>query len=252
MSINVVHVGTQAHVVFTGSGKLQWTFDQAPSATNAIIIPWCQQNASGLTTYAGTATDNQSNTYQTIALSSNSNGSGGTGATGVGMFYCPNVSYSGGNFILTINVPSSTGGQFAFVGNHIEVTGLNNTSPLDQTGTATSGSSFTNTQSITASGANALANELVVANYCGLIVQFFSPGVPTTGYSEISNYVQNNGSASQNICTESAYKVVSSLETSSALWTVAGGHSAQSTVMIATFKVASAGPTMIAADWYSC
>jgi hypothetical protein len=250
MTISVVNTGTFADVIFNTTHTLQWTLSPTPSATNALILPYFYENAANTVIFNGTMTDNQGNTYTALTQSSNTTGISGAGGISCGLFYCPSIATNGGNYIVTINSGSGTT-RVTLGSNHIEVSGLNNSSPLDQTGTHNNGGTAANTETVTASGANVLANELVVAVYIGILSQFFGPGAPATGYTEIcNNIIQSN---SLDVPMEAAYKIVSGIETSSAVWTVGSSKTALAASLIATFKQAAAAPpSQIPIDWYIC
>ena len=253
MTINVVNTGTTSNLIFNDTGQMQWTLSPTPSATNALIIPWHQESCGDLVVRSCTLSDNQGNTYQSITGGSNATGQGGFGAINCGIFYCPSIAVSGGNVILTLAATGFTvHNEGTWTANHIEVSGLATSSTLDQNGTATSGSSFLTNITCSASGANTSANDLVVAAYVGFGPgnQFFGPSAPITGYTEITNVVIDSNSLT--LSNESAYKIVSSLETSSANWTQGHSDTQLMAAVIATFKQASGGPTMISSSWYKC
>lgn len=186
-----------------GATTVAASFGTLPTAGNAVIAIWSSRSAVALSTVG----DNQSgNTYSSvIAATSSPNG------TDSEIWWLPSVVGSTGTFTVTGTLGSS---QVAVL-TLMEVSGL--TGVVDQTGTETALGSKT-TVVCTASGANAHANELVVANLCvGYLGSASGTSNPCTSSYTSIEFLDGNGSFS-GVC-QTSYKIVSAIETSSATWT---------------------------------
>jgi hypothetical protein len=222
MTITVVQKSTQGNATATPGTT---TFPSLPTAGNTIIVTLALFSATAVT-----VTDNQTgNTYTLVPSTSSFTAS----ACGVAMYICSNVKVTTGTFTVSAAI---TGASIVCISEAIEVSGLAS-SPNDQA-TASKLASASTTRTVTAPGANAQANELVVAVLSADTGSASSAitDPPTTGYT--SMMVQQNGSTF--VGAEAAYKVVTAVETSSAVWTSFASAST-SAWAIATFKAAPSG-----------
>lgn len=139
------------------------------------------------------------------------------------IWYFPNASASTETLTITPTVPT----DIYISGRACRFSGIATSSPLDQTGTSNGSTS------VTASGANTQASELV------LMLGVADVGSSSFGFTTPSGYTQLGVEQDSNSYTGfiAAYKVVSATETSSAT----GIGSAWSDNVIATFKAATGG-----------
>lgn len=205
------------------------SFSSLPTVGNVVFVTGVWNPSFGTEPTGVTVSDNQGNTYSTTTHRVVTQENGVFIARAV-------VGTSSGTFTVTATV---TGGSAdAGVGLRlIEVSGMDNSDLLDQTGTGqqflSGGSDFT----VTASGANTGADRLVIAVVSGRgddITPTNSP--PSSGYTNSLALSSGGFGEPRGL---SAYKIVTSSETSSANWGTISGGSGSGSLVIATFKVAS-------------
>ena len=205
------------------------SFSSLPTVGNVVFVTGVWNPSFGTEPTGITVSDNQGNTYTTTVYVATTQGNGVFISRAV-------VATSSGTFTVTATV---TGGSAdAGVGLRLmEVSGMDNADLLDQTGPGTQflsapGFDFT----ITASGANTGANRLVIAVMSGRgdsITPTNNP--PNTGYTTLLSLTGGGFGDPRGL---SAYKLVTSSETSSANWGEISGGSGSAGMLIATYKVA--------------
>lgn len=185
------------------------TFSGTPSVGNAVIVTiGCFGSSAGSSITS--VTDNQTgNTYSQRVVGSNAL------HTNSFVYSCDSLVGASGTFTVTVNFASSNFGTAAA----IEVSGLL-ASPFDQTGTNSSTSSQGG-GTITASGANTNATAFIVAAVCENVNSTTAGIVTPSGYTAI--VTEQDGT--NNGAMQGVYKLVSSTETSSVVWTWSGGNS---------------------------
>jgi hypothetical protein len=226
-AISVVRQSTQGN--FSPSASWTTSFAVLPSSGNTIIVVITAWQSTPPT--VNTITDNQGvgNSY---GLPTNGHASDADGVSTY-IYRCKSIGATSGTFTITVNWT----GAISVYGSikAIEVSGLDTTNTDDVSSQSNLTGVTTKTQ--TNGSANASANDLAVG--C-ITVDTGSVAVgltdPPTGYSSI--HVQQDGSTY--IGGESAYKIVSALETSAATWSwTSGGANAYASVL-ATFQGAAA------------
>lgn len=129
----------------------------------------------------------------------------------------------------------------------LEIDQLFSGSPYDQSGTYNSSASVTSL-TVTATGANTNANSLVIAAIDNNGPNTSNLGINTpanTGYT--SFYVNQDVNAVSGL--EFSYKIVSSIETSSANWAWTAGASTTNGAIISTYQATAAVSTTAAMPW---
>lgn len=236
----VLNKGTAATTTFSSTNQIQWSLSPSPAAGSGLVIPWAMANGTGVTTPTPTISDNQGNTWQTVVLSNNPTGSGGLGSVLTGIFFCPVIVFPSGTF--TVTVACATGRSSA-MGNHVEITGG---CSVDQSGTYNSGASNVNSASVTATGANTGAVDLVMAvvaayDHSGFIT-LSDP--PLSGYTSLGiNTMTCNAGSTTYVGVDMGYKITSGIETSVASWT-GWSDTGLAAASLATFSVASGNVTV--------
>jgi hypothetical protein len=186
----------------TNETSLAVSFASLPSPGNSVIVIWSLQSSVALTGVA----DNQSgNTYVSVAVETSA-------ANNVDseIWWLPSISGSSGTFTVTGTI--GTAHQISIT--IVEVAGLAGT---DKTGLQ-GAENNTDTLTVTASGANTNANDLVVVNLSsGYTTTASGITAPTTGYTSINTV--NGSNPNYNGVVQTSYKIVSAVETSSATWT---------------------------------
>ena len=205
------------------------SFATLPTVGNHVIV------GSGLWT-SGTlgidaVTDNQSNSYA-------ENGDPGIG-NGTATLYSCKVATSSGTYTLTLD-PTSASGNYAAWG-AVEVSGLDATTHLDQTGEGTG--TTTGDVLATASGANSTADGIAIAVAAQVAsdTDINISDTPPSGYTNIIFY--ENSSAI--IGFSMVYKIYSASETSSAQFVHDNTSQEEWAGVIATYKMAAAGGTAV-------
>lgn len=196
----------------------------ATSAANLASTPtvgnkvWVGVSEYAIGSYiAATAADNQSNTY----VSNAAKHAGVTLPEGL-IVFSADVGTASGTFTVTITSHSTTS-SFAWMA--CEMTGVLTSSAFDKAGTA-EGANPSTSITVTASGANAQASEIVFA-----CIYDGNGGNAASGYTVLYSDTTLIGSW----C---GYKVVSGIETSAASWTYSSFTDALA--VLATYKAASA------------
>lgn len=198
-----------------------YSFGSLPVVGHHVILVLTEWRGPGAVT---SVADNQGNTYNI-----DKSQLGGNGGTRLGaVIASAKVATSAGTFTLTITyAQGGTYAQFAV----LEVAGLNTTTWLDQTGANTS-IATTTSLTVTAGGANAGANALVVAAFGGDSTNGIS-NPPTGGSGTYTSlYVDQDAAVTG---AEGAYKIISTGETSSAVWAF-NSSGFGTTGVIATYK----------------
>lgn len=204
------------------------TFASNNTAANLVTVKGTIYNAGGPDLLAAGITDTRGNTYS-IAFKTP------TAADQIGFLAFAENCAAGAN---TITVAPTTTSANYIVLEIAEWSGLALSSALDS-GVTNTTSGTSNSPSITAAGATAIADELVIAlvapGQSG--VTDLSIDVPaTTGYTNLhveQNYNAHCGHASD-------YKILSATETPSAAWGTLSGSYAWA-AGIAAFKAAASG-----------
>jgi hypothetical protein len=202
------------------------SFGTAPAVGNHVFVQisgWC---GAGFNVQNGDIVDNQGggNTYN-VDLVENP-GFASTQAS----ITSSHIASSSGTFTITVT-PDNTADFFVWSAS--EFSGIATSNWLDKTGVFPTASTTTGT--VTASGVNSQANELVLP----VIVldsneDVALTGTATTGYATIYTY----SDAATIIGGQGNYKIVTSPETSSATWTWNDPGIQGSALIIATYKSA--------------
>lgn len=200
-----------------------YSFPVQPTVGNHIIIVLTGWRGPG---GVSGVSDNQSGNSYNIDKQQ-IGGNSGTRVTAV--VSSGKITASSGTFTVSVTfVATNTYAQWAV----LEVSGLNTTTWLDQTGANTSAATSTSL-TVTASGANTQANDLVVAAFAGDSTNGISN--PPSGYTSL--YVDQDAVVTG---AEGAYKIVSGVETSASTWTFnASGFGTAG--VLATYKAAAGG-----------
>jgi hypothetical protein len=202
----------------TNETSLAVSFSTLPTVGNSVIVIWNLQTSVALTGVA----DNQSgNTYSSVAVETSS-------ANNVDseIWWLPSISGSTGTFTVTGTIGSAHQISITIV----EVSGL---TAVDKTGLQGASNNGT-TLTVTASGANTDANDLVITDLSsGYTTTSSGITAPTTGYTSINTLIGTN--PDYNGVVQSSYKIVSATETSAATWTVTNAFNGAAGTL-ATFK----------------
>lgn len=209
----------QQSISAAGTGApISVTMGSQPVAGNIIhILCQCYQGSGG--NFGGeNVTDNQSGNTYAIDVQKD-----GVDTHAQSLIFSGKVVGSSGTFILTYSATITT--LFGFV-SAIEVSGEVSSSWLDQIGSdeVTTGS----TQTVTASGANSQADEIVFAVSTCASATFICSSAATTGYTSITG--SNDAMA---------FKIISAGETSSA--TFAFAATTDSVGVLSTNKASGGG-----------
>ena len=203
-----------------------------PAPGNVVFAVGVWNPAYGSAPTSVSVTDNLGNTYTVLAFASTAN------QNGCFIAWCVAGS-SAGTFTASVSVTggaADAGVSFALQ----EWSGLDTAALLDQVGSGIQdwGSAF----SVTAAAPNAAADRLVFAVLSGrnnTNITAFGNNPPATGFTSIFSQPTGVFGDPRGVA---AYKVVSSIETSSADWgVVASTAGGQGPMLIATFAVATGG-----------
>jgi hypothetical protein len=179
-------------------------------------------------------TDNQTgNTFSLIQRNNSFDSNHGS----VELWGCPSLSSASGTYTVSVAWAGTQGCKLAI----LEAAGT--TGSLDQVGTNQGSVTSLTT---TAGGANTSANELVIAiiGVCNYNPTAALSNPASSGYTEWA--FDNGNSDTDGTPSDYSYKIVSSIETSSASWSWTGATSAQS--IIATFP-GSGSPGLLGQIW---
>lgn len=217
-----------------GATSITVSFNKPPTAGNAIAVLVSSTNGGANSTITGS--DTESNTYTQAANGVASDTANRAVST---VLVARNIAVSGGVDV-TVDFNSVTSW---FTGAIVEISGLADEG-ADQTGTNTG--TTASDASVTAAGANAQADMLVLA-----VTAWFGSGNtnvaytgPTTGYQPVA-FWEDFTNLTAGHC---ALKIVSASETSSATWTHSNTGQVMWSAAIATFKAAAAGGSVGTAD----
>ena len=202
----------------TNETSLSVSFSSLPTIGNSIVVIWTLQTSVALTGVA----DNQSdNSYSSVVVETST-----ANKVDSEIWWLPAVVGSSGTFTVTGTIGSSH--QIAMT--ILEVSGL---TAIDKTGTQ-GASNNTTTLTVTASGVNANANDLVICNLAsGYTTTASGVNTPATGYTSLNTY--DGSYANFNGVVQSSYKIVNAVETSSATWTATTAFNGVAGTL-ATFK----------------
>lgn len=225
----IVHTGTPGIATFTAAGFLSFTVSPTPTPGNGLAIVLSSGRITSNTANVPVCTDNQGNVWHLLVQSQNLASVNNVQAV---IFFCQSVAVTGS---LIVTITGTSGGRASYIATPVEtVAGLS----VDRTGTYSSGASSVGAATVTAAAANAHATSLVLA---GLTVYNSAADVNTgtaPGYTSIEHA---QFSTSTYISCDQGVKDVTSIETSSAVWSgfSNGGIAAAA---IATLNVASGSP----------
>jgi hypothetical protein len=202
----------------TNESSLSVSFSMLPTVGNCVIVIWNLATSIALTGVA----DNQSgNTYSSVAIETSV-----ANNTDSEIWWLPSVVGSSGTFTVTGTIASAHQISITIV----EVAGL---TAVDRTGVQ-GASNNTTTLTVTASGANTNANDLVIANAgSGFFDTASGITTATSGYTSLNTLDGTN--ANYQAVVQSAYKIVGLLQTSAATWTATSAFNGVSGTL-ATFK----------------
>lgn len=231
MAINISQSPTQETSI-TGTGGASCSFASLPGTGHAVIVV-VKTFADGAGPVPVSIADNQSgNTYLNIQ---SQNGANYAGCTAI--WWCPTIASPSGTFTVTPTFGSVPGDAYKALIELYEVSGLAGT--VDQSISTNDGGTGVETTTITNSSANTNANDLVMcaivtgnASFTGTL------GTPTTGYT-VLNFTDGTTAFGKNGNT--AYKIVSSIEASSANWNWSTDSNSYFNAVLVSFKGASAG-----------
>lgn len=240
MSISIVQSHTSTTNI-TGTGGASASFSSLPGISNAVIVV-VKTLADGAAPEPVSIADNQSgNTYSNIQTQ---NGAGYSGCTAI--WWCHSIASPSGTFTVTPTFGSVPGDVYSVLIELYEVSGLAGT--VDKSISTNDGGTGVLTTTITDSGANVNANDLVM---CAIVLGNDSGiatlGTPATGYATLnatdgsSSFGVGVGGSSSGFSSNTAYKVVSSVQTSSATWSWASGSNSFFNAVLATFQAAGGG-----------
>jgi hypothetical protein len=227
VTINILQSPTQTTTT-TGT-TASCSFASLPATGNAVIVV-LKTNSSGGAPHPTSIADNQSgNTYVNIQTQ---DGGGYPGATAI--WWCPAIAAPSGTFTVTGTFGTVTASTEMLVELY-EVSGLAGT--VDQSISTNDGGTGVKTATSTNSSANTNANDLVM---CAIVTGnngvTGSLSTPTTGYTVLN---ATDGTSTFGECANTAYKIVSAIETSSATWSWAAiGSNSFYNAVLATFKAA--------------
>lgn len=223
----VAYVRDTGRITGGGVDSASGSFAALPAAGNAVQVLYSVWRSGGATVSAGGITDNQSNTYSKAD-------EGAIGSICAGIFYDEDIGSPSGTFTVTIN-PDLASAYIEAVA--IEVSGVADSSSLDQHNNATGNSS---TPTVT-SGTTAQADEFAVG---ALVVDDGSDaGIDTAAGWTTAHLHQSSGDT---ISAYQAYKVLSATGTQ----TFDGGTLSSSVnwaIVVATFKGAASGSATLTA-----
>jgi hypothetical protein len=211
---------------FTGSGvaTASASFGTLPAVGNHVSGHTAVWHATRPTSV--TFSDNQSNTWATDAFEPDPGSPGSVAATGTAK-----VVTSSGTFTVTVATNQAANNFIEAVA--VEFSGLTTSSWLDQSSVGNWSASTSKT--VTDAGANTQASELVLftaahnSNATNVGIN------PPTGYTQLAVNQDSNAT----IGFIAAYKIVSSIETSSASWTWT--DSSGGAAVLSTYKAAAGG-----------
>jgi hypothetical protein len=208
--------------------SLSYSFPTLPGAGNSVIIGISLVlSAVGVVTGV---TDNQGVGNIYVKLGNETTIGGGGDAE---FWWCSSIGNTSGTFTVTATNSGTLSGSNSGMGG-MEATGIN---AIDQTGVAQSNA--VNSLSVTASGANTNAFDLVLAGFTSGSTSGTGFGPPSTGYT-----AWFNTSTSGPSWLTYGYKIVSATETSAA--TSTWGNSANACGIVVTMKPAVAPTATIA------
>ena len=207
-----------ATTVGTNATSLAVSFATLPTVGNSVIVIWNLATSTALTGVA----DNQSgNTYSSVAIETSV-----ANNTDSEIWWLPAIVGSTGTFTVTGTIGSAHQISITI----IEVAGL---SATDKTGLQ-GAENNTTTLTVTASGANTNANDLVIANVgSGFFATASGITTATSGYTSLNTLDGTN--ANYQAVVQTSYKIVSAIETSAATWTVTTAFNGAAGTL-ATFK----------------
>ena len=218
---------SNVHAKVTGdniSTSLNATFGVQPTVGNYVFLVVSGFRAAAAPFGATAVSDNQTGNTWNRDISQYTSPSQAA-------IFSAKVVGTGATFTVTL---ATSGASTYAVCTIFECSGLAASTPLDQTQFLSNGTTQGNT--ITANSQNALANELVLAAFT--IDGTLNPeGISDPASSSYSSlYVEQNGAAREP--GQGSYKIVSSLETSSATWTW-NANARNNVSVLATYKAAS-------------
>jgi hypothetical protein len=212
------------------------SFTSLPTTGNAVIVVVKTFNTSGGNHSRPSAmVDNQSgNTFVKIK----DNNVSVNGNISAALWWCPSITAPSGTYTVTATL-DNTGTTWLSQVELYEWSGLAGT--IDQSASVPDTGTGVETATLTNAGANANANDLVMTVIlCGNSNGAGLPGAPTTGYTSLQN--TDTGGITRN--SNTSYKIVSAIETSSAVytWSGAGGSNSSFAALIATFPATASAP----------
>lgn len=222
-------------LVVGGYPSASTSFSTTPTVGGTVLVTGTYSPSFGTAPTGVSITDNQGNTYSVLRSVSS------IGDSGAFIGYAA-IGTASGTFTVTATVTGGSADAGVMVSAQ-EWSGLDNTGLLDQQGAATLAFGTGTDQTVTASGANAAADRVVIGvlssrNSASISSVQNSP--PITGYTNIYSRLTVGFGEPGGLA---AYKVVSATETSSVNWGEVTGGGFISALQLATFVVAAGGGT---------